>query len=128
MNLLKMLKALLISAPCVSPAECVQRVRAGAALLIDVREPGEWTGGFAHSAALLPLSDLTGARTHWNLFLTDTASCELLLYCASGGRSGMAAHILVAKGVRAASSGGFADWLEAGWPVARPAKTPARAR
>lgn len=120
MNLLKTLKAMFTPAPCLAPAECAPRVRSGEALLIDVREPGEWTGGVAHSARLLPLSDLTGARTQWKAFLAEAAGREILLYCASGGRSGMAARILVAEGVRAANTGGLADWLDAGWPVAKP--------
>jgi len=128
MNLLKMIKSQFTSAPCKSPAECAQRVRTGEALLIDVREPGEWSGGVAQSARLLPLSDLTGARAQWQKFLAEANGREVLLYCASGGRSGMAARILVAEGVRAANTGGLADWLDAGWPVAKPAKPHAKVR
>ena len=120
MSLLKMFKAMFTSAPRLTPADCAARVRGGEALLVDVREPGEWTAGVAHSAKLLPLSDLTGARTQWKQFLADAAGREVLLYCASGGRSGMAARILVSEGVRAANTGGLADWLDAGWPVAKP--------
>jgi rhodanese-related sulfurtransferase len=122
MNLLKMLKSMFTSAPRFSPAECAHRIRSGEALLVDVREPGEWAGGVADRAALLPLSDLTGARVQWKKFLAETGDREVLLYCASGGRSGMAARILVAEGVRAANTGGLADWLAAGWPVAKPTK------
>lgn len=120
MNLFKLLKSMFTPAPCLSPAECAPRVRSGAALLIDVREPGEWSGGVAQSAQLLPLSDLTGARTKWKEFLAEAAGREVLLYCASGGRSGLAARILVAEGVRAANTGGLADWLDTGWPAAKP--------
>jgi rhodanese-related sulfurtransferase len=123
MRILQMLNSLFASAPRLSPAECAPRVRSGEALLIDVREPGEWTGGVAHSAVLLPLSDLTGGRHQWNPFLAGAAGREVLLYCASGGRSGLAARILVAEGVRAANTGGLADWLDTGWPVAKPKKT-----
>jgi rhodanese-related sulfurtransferase len=122
MNLLKMLKSLFTSAPRLNPAECAARVRSGEAFLIDCREPGEWAGGVAQSARLLPLSDLTGARAQWQKFLTEAKGREVLIYCASGGRSGMAAKILTAEGVRAANTGGLADWLDAGWPVAKPKK------
>jgi len=47
---------------------------------------------------------------------------------ATGGRSGMAARILVSEGVRAANTGGLADWLDAGWPVVKPAKALVKAR
>jgi len=128
MNLLKLFKTLFTSAPRVSPAECAHRVRSGEALLIDVRESGEWSGGVAQAARLLPLSDLTGARAHWKKFLAEANGREVLLYCASGGRSGLAARILVAEGVRAANTGGLADWLDAGWPVAQPPKPRAPVR
>lgn len=120
MNLLQMLKSLFQSAPRYAPADCTERLRAGQALLVDVREPAEWAGGVAESAVLLPLSDLTGSRTQWTEFLATTNGREILLYCASGGRSGMAARILVAEGVPAANTGGLVDWLDAGWTVAQP--------
>ncbi|MBI4622356.1 MAG: rhodanese-like domain-containing protein [Verrucomicrobia bacterium] len=116
------------AAPRLTPAECAARVRGGEALLVDVREPGEWAGGVADSAQLLPLSDLTGARAQWKPFLAGTAGREILLYCGVGGRSGLAARILIAEGVRAANTGGLSAWRDAGWPVAKPPapRTPAR--
>ena len=123
-----MFKAMFTSAPRCTPADCVARLRAGEALLVDVREPAEWAAGVAQTARLLPFSDLTGPRALWKQFLVDTAGREILLYCASGSRSGMAARMLVAEGVRAANTGGLADWLAAGWPVAKPAKARAPAR
>ena len=122
MNLFKMLKSLFTSAPRLNPQECADRVRAGDALLIDVREPGEWSRGVAQGAALLPLSDLTGSRAQWGEFLTRAAGKEILVYCASGGRSGMAARILTAEGIRAANTGGLSDWAAAGWPIVKPPK------
>jgi rhodanese-related sulfurtransferase len=123
-----MFKAMFTSAPRLTPADCAPRVRDGEAFLVDVREPGEWAAGVAHSAKLLPLSDLTGVRAQWKPFLADAAGREVLLYCASGSRSGLAARILVSEGVRAANTGGLADWLDAGWPVAKPAKARAKVR
>ncbi|HTL66984.1 MAG TPA: rhodanese-like domain-containing protein [Lacunisphaera sp.] len=120
MNPKQLLKSLFTSAPRLAPADCAHRVRSGAAVLIDVREPGEWSAGVAHAAKLLPLSDLTGARHHWRPFLAEAKDREVLLYCASGARSGMAARMLVAEGVRAANTGGLAAWLDAGWPIAQP--------
>lgn len=119
MNLLKILKSLFTSVPTYQPAECAHRVRSGDAMLIDVREPGEWSGGVAQSARLLSFSDLTGARRQWAPFLAEAKDREILLYCASGARSGLAARLLVAEGRRAANTGGLADWLAAGWPLAR---------
>jgi len=123
-----MFKAMFTSAPRLTPADCAARLRAGEAFLVDVREPGEWATGVAESAQLLPLSDLTGARTQWAPFLAAANGREILLYCASGGRSGMAARILVAEGVRAANTGGLAEWLAAGWPAAKPSAARTKAQ
>lgn len=120
MNLFKMIKSLFSSAPRVNPLDRAHQVRAGEALLIDVREAGEWSRGVAQDAALLPLSDLTGSRTQWNALLAQTTGREILLYCASGGRSGIAARILAAEGFRTANTGGLSDWAAAGWPIVKP--------
>ena len=47
------------------------------------------------------------------------SGARLLLYCASGGRSALAARALVDMGVEnvAHIAGGFAAWKEAGGPV-----------
>ena len=128
MNLLKMLKSFFTSAPRLAPADCARQIRPGEALLIDVREPGEWANGVADCALLLPLSDLTGNRAKWQPVLAEARDRAVFLYCASGGRSGMAARILVAEGVRAANTGGLADWLAAGWPAAKPSKARAKTK
>jgi len=120
MNLFKMIQAAFTSAPRCAPAACAHRVRNGEALLVDVREPGEWADGVAQSATLLSFSDLTGARTQWKQFLAGVNGREILLYCASGARSGFAARLLVAEGISAANTGGLADWLDASWPVVPP--------
>ena len=120
MNFFRMIKALFTSAPRLTPADCAGRIRWGEALLVDVREPGEWTSGVAESANLLPFSDLTGARTRWTPFLAKAKGREILLYCASGARSSVATRLLVAEGVRAANTGGFREWLSAGWPAVKP--------
>jgi rhodanese-related sulfurtransferase len=118
MSLFKALKSALTPAPRASAAEGMERVRSGRAVLIDVREPDEWRSGVAQGAELLPLSDLNGPRQRWASLLAGPKDRELLLYCASGGRSGMAARILTTEGFTAFNTGGLADWHNAGWPVA----------
>lgn len=122
MSLLHSLKSLLTPGPRVDPAAAAARVRSGESLLVDVREPAEWRAGVAQHARLLPLSDLTGPRRHWRDFIAQAAGREVLVYCASGMRSGSAARILAAEGIRAVNAGGLADWAAAGWPVVRPAR------
>jgi rhodanese-related sulfurtransferase len=103
----------------VAPAEAAQLVADGKAVLIDVREPDEWTDGVASPAALLALSDLTGPRRTWKPFLEKNRDKELILYCRSGGRSARAAQLLAAEGYHTANAGGFNDWARAGLPTRR---------
>jgi rhodanese-related sulfurtransferase len=121
MNILKFFKAQFRSIPRFTPAECAARVRSGEAVLIDVREPKEWTAGVAELAVLLPLSDLTGRRKRWKPFLAAHDGRELLLYCGAGVRSAMAAKTLAAEGFKTGNAGGYPEWVSAGWPVVRPA-------
>ena len=120
MNPLKMIRTLFTPAPSIAPLDCAHRIRAGEAVLVDVREPAEWSGGVAQQAVLLPFSDLTGQRTRWAPFLAGAAGREILVYCASGGRSNLAARLLAGEGFRAANTGGLADWANSGWPVVKP--------
>jgi prevent-host-death family protein len=82
--------------------------------------PREWTDGVAHHAALLPLSDLQSARTQWQPFLARAGQRELFIYCAVGGRAGIAAKLLAAEGFKVANTGGLTDWLDADWPIVKP--------
>ncbi|MBT5901011.1 MAG: rhodanese-like domain-containing protein [Opitutaceae bacterium] len=104
----------------IAPAEAATRVKAGTAILIDVREPKEWTPGVAAPAYLLPLSDLRGARKKWAHVLEDAKGKELLLYCRSGNRSGQAAAILAKQGFKTANVGGFNEWQAAKLPTRKP--------
>ena len=100
------------------PAEAARRVEQGTAILIDVREPAEWADtGVATPAVLLPLSDLRGDRTQWKPFLEKHAGKELIVYCRSGARSGVATKLLTAEGRTVANAGGFKHWQGAGLPV-----------
>jgi rhodanese-related sulfurtransferase len=120
MNLWTLFKSLFSSAPRVTALDAAGRVRAGKAVLIDVREPREWVSGVAQQAALLPFTDLTGGRTQWRTFLAEHTDQELLFYCAQGGRSAIAARILAGEGFRTASAGSLSEWATAGWPVVKP--------
>ena len=111
------LKPVLFGGPRIAPADAAEQVRAGTAVLVDVREPEEWRSGSAAPAALLSLSDLQGNRGDWKPFLAANKDKLIILYCASGMRSGTAAGILKKEGFRVANLGGFRRWAEAGLPV-----------
>ncbi len=104
----------------VQPTEAAQLVRDNKAVLVDVREPAEWSRGVVKDAALLPLSDLAGVRRWWRPFLAQVGDREIILYCLSGSRSGRAARLLSAEGFKAANAGGIDAWQSAGLPVIRP--------
>jgi rhodanese-related sulfurtransferase len=110
----------LLGGSVLDAAEAARRVDAGTAILVDVREPAEWTSGVAASAALLPLSDLKSGRQQWRAFLVDHRDKELILYCASGLRSGWAAGLLRKEGFRTQNAGSFQSWSAAGLPVRNP--------
>lgn len=104
----------------VAPLEAAQLVRQKKAVLVDVREPAEWAGGVAQKAVLLSFNDLTGVRRQWKPFLNQVGEREIILYCRSGSRSGMAARILAAEGFKAANGGSLRAWHRAGLPVCAP--------
>ena len=87
-----------VAGPSISAAEADERVKAATAVLVDVREPDEWTDGVAEPAELCSLSDLRGPRVQWKAVLEANKDKELILYCASGARSGTAASILRKEG------------------------------
>jgi rhodanese-related sulfurtransferase len=109
-----------MAGPSISPAEADERVKAGTAVLIDVREPDEWADGVAEPALLCSFSDLRGERAQWKAVLEANRGKELIVYCASGARSGIVADILRKEGFQAVNAGGFGDWRSAGLPVRTP--------
>ncbi|AOS44143.1 molybdopterin biosynthesis protein MoeB [Lacunisphaera limnophila] len=106
--------------PEILPEALHAALKAGTAVLVDVREPAEWTAGTAKQAALLPLSDLRGPRSQWRTFLEKNRDKELLLYCQSGARSAVASALLRREGFTARNAGSLASLDRAGWPVCRP--------
>ncbi len=107
--------------PSISPSDAAAEVKAGTAIIIDVREPAEWETGVAAPAYLLPLSDLRAARKKWAHVLEDAKDKKVILYCRSGNRSGQAATQLAKEGYTVANAGGFNDWLSARLPIRAPA-------
>jgi rhodanese-related sulfurtransferase len=109
-----------MAGPSISPAEADERVKAGTAVLIDVREPDEWTDGVAEPALLCSFSDLRGERAQWKAVLEANRDKELIVYCASGARSGIVAGMLRKEGFNAVNAGGYGGWRSAGLPVRTP--------
>lgn len=72
----------------ISGAELNEKLAGGEALVIDVREPGEFAGGHVPGSINVPLGRLSGHS------FGDLAGREVVLVCASGRRSGMGCEAL----------------------------------
>lgn len=64
------------------------------ALILDVRSPMEYDGGHVEGALNLPLDQFV---EHYARVAPDRAQA-IIVYCASGGRSGQAAQFLTSQG------------------------------
>ncbi|MGX5680369.1 rhodanese-like domain-containing protein [Schumannella luteola] len=96
--------------PEIDASAAVAAVEQGA-VLIDVREQGEWDAGHAPSAILLPLSEI-GNR------LDELPDGEVLVICHSGMRSARVTAALLELGREAVNvAGGMVAWQAAGGPV-----------
>jgi molybdopterin/thiamine biosynthesis adenylyltransferase/rhodanese-related sulfurtransferase len=100
----------------VSPAEA--RERADKAVLVDVREADEWAQGHVPGAVFIPRGFLE-LRVEEKV---PDRSREVILYCAGGTRSALAARALQDLGYEHVSSmaGGFGKWKESGFPIEVP--------
>ena len=91
-------------------------------LLIDIREPAEFSRGHIPGATLIPRGLLefellpTILRTSGDV---EPEHCEIVLYCGTGGRSALAAKSLDDMGYRnvASMDGGIVAWAEARFPL-----------
>ena len=89
----------LIGGGKVSSSVVLEKIKAGATV-VDVRTPEEFRDGFYQGAINIPLQDL--GRRQGEI----PKDRPVVLYCASGGRSGVAARML--------RSAGWADVTNAG--------------
>ncbi len=99
----------------VSAAETIARRAAGASLeLIDVREDREWNLGHAAGAVHMSRGTLES-----KIDTVVPRDATVILYCASGNRSALAAESLLAMGYTDVSSmaGGFRGWVDANGDV-----------
>jgi len=105
----------------ISVDEALELVDGGDAVFVDVRERAEHAAGAIAGAVAAPRGFLE--------FVADPASPmhnaalssgkRLVIYCASGGRSALAAKTLQDMGYSGVANltGGFQAWTEAGGPT-----------
>lgn len=97
-------------------------------LLLDVRESSEHEQGHLQNAHLVPRGILEAAADlqypKRDELLSNARERPVVLYCATGGRSAMAALTLQLMGFKEVYNlaGGYMKWQEEGCPVVREAR------
>jgi rhodanese-related sulfurtransferase len=113
------IKALLgLGGESVGPHEAVRRLNDGA-VLIDVREPAEFSRARASAARSLPLGQIQVRGTAALDGIAPAANGgEILLICQSGMRSRIARNLLSrdARHRYVNVTGGMSAWMAAGLP------------
>ena len=116
----EMLKEAKAAAQSLEPDAVAKRIQEGGVTLVDVREGDEWRKGHLPGAV--------HASRSWLEMQADSKlpnkQAPLILYCAAGNRSALAAQTLKQMGYTDVSHmrGGFSAWRDAGFKVVEPRK------
>jgi rhodanese-related sulfurtransferase len=96
----------------VSVAKAADLQDAGA-IVLDVREPDEWTQAHIQGATLIPLGELQSRISE------VPQDQQIVVVCRSGNRSKSGRDILLAAGYKnvTSMSGGINDWISQGLPT-----------
>ncbi|HEY5086939.1 MAG TPA: rhodanese-like domain-containing protein [Gemmatimonadaceae bacterium] len=99
----------------VDAANAIVQKRQGDTVFLDVREPSEWNLGHVPDAIHIPRGQLEGKVEA----LVDRDK-NVVIYCAGGSRSALAADTLRQMGYEHVASlkGGFRGWAEGGGDIA----------
>ncbi|MDC7786804.1 rhodanese-like domain-containing protein [Rhodoplanes sp. TEM] len=123
----EMLAAANAVVPKITPDEATQMMKNGGVLIVDVRDApelassGKVAGAVHVSRGMLEFRADPESPYHDKAF--DKAK-PVILYCASGGRSALAAKVLKDFGYdRVYNLGAFKDWVAAGGAVEKPLDT-----
>ncbi len=101
--------------PWVSTLEATQLINRSDALVLDVREPGEFAQGHIIGARSVPLGDLERRAPE----LAKNKAKPIIVHCERGNRSAHALHMLRKHGYTEVYNltGGYAAWQGAGLPT-----------
>jgi rhodanese-related sulfurtransferase len=99
--------------PWVNTAQATQLINREDALVVDVRDPGEYGAGHILGAKSFPLSRLNDAE------ISKRKDRPVIVYCDGGERASKAMAALKKQGfTRVANlTGGLRAWQQAGLPV-----------
>jgi len=110
--------------PKITPAQAQELIAKGNALVVDVRDGtevaqnGKVKGAVHVSRGMLEFRADPESPYHDKNFSRDKT---VILYCASGGRSALAAKALKDMGyAHVYNVGGFKDWVESGGAIEKP--------
>ena len=103
--------------PWVSAAQATQLINREDALVLDVRDPGEYGAGHVLGAKNLPLAKVASGAGE----VAKKKDATVIVYCDTGERAGKAAGALkkLGYGKVVKLAGGLAAWKQAGLPVER---------
>ncbi len=121
----QMLEAANAVVPKITPVEARELIGKGNTLVVDVRDApeleksGKVAGAVHVSRGMLEFRADPESPYHDKSFSKDK---NVILYCASGGRSALAAKVLKDMGYEHVYNvGAFKDWAESGGAVDKPA-------
>lgn len=99
----------------VGTMEATRIMNTGDALVLDIRDNGEYSGGRIPKSKNVPLAELTTRVADFAKFKDK----PVIVTCRSNARAGSAAKILKAQGFTnvVQLAGGFAAWQQASLPV-----------
>lgn len=102
----------------ISVREAKEKLDKGEAVMVDVREPGEYVEVHASGTRLIPVNTVMNEAKQIREFADGK---DVLFICKSGQRSALAAEFAVAAGIDDLElynvEGGTLAWVEAGLPT-----------
>jgi rhodanese-related sulfurtransferase len=126
LSLKQMMEAANAVVPKITPAQARDMMAKGNTLVLDVRDApeveksGKVAGAVHVSRGMLEFRADPESPYHDKNFSKDKT---VILYCASGGRSALAAKLLKDMGYdQVYNVGAFKDWAESGGAIEQPAK------
>jgi rhodanese-related sulfurtransferase len=101
----------------VGTMEATRLMNSGDALVLDIRDTGEYNGGRIPKSKNIPLAELDKRVDD----LAKFKDKPVIITCRSDSRAGAAARLLKARGFNDVYqlSGGFGAWQQASLPVER---------
>ncbi len=101
----------------VNPNQLLQLINHQNAIILDVRDSGEYKSGHVPDARHIPFNDLKGRLKE----LVKLKDKPIVIYCNSGGRATAAGAVLKKDGFETVHTlgGGLSAWQNANLPISK---------